>query len=301
MSKIVVIASQGQLGSLLLRHLRARGEEAVGVDRDICDLSCPASIQRLFQRFPAVEVIFNAGAFTAVDLAEERRREAFRVNALGPAYLASRCRARGVKLVHFSTDYVFGEGHREPIAEEVEPMPLSVYGRSKLLGEQLAMQYHPEVVILRTCGLYSAHRPNFVRTLVKAALEGRELNVVDDQRVAPTSADALAQLAIEIARTEESGLFHATASGECSWYEFAGVIFKELGMEVSLKPVDSTQWKASARRPEYSVLDNSLLREAGLDTLRKWDVELREFLSRHGKEIVEELMPRRECENRAAE
>lgn len=284
-----MIASQGQLGSALLKDLRRRGEEVIGVEREICDLSCPRSLQRLFQRFGPLDVVYNAGAFTAVDLAETRRRQAFRVNAIGPGFLGALCRERAVRLVHFSTDYVFGEGHQAPIDEICTPEPLSVYGRSKFLGERLVKEHFPEALILRTCGLYSAQRPNFLRTILGAGLSGRPLQVVHDQWVTPTPAKSLARLAIELVDKGKAGLYHASANGSCTWYEFAVAIFEELDLPVEIEPVDSTCWPAPAPRPSYSVLSNTLLEREGLDSFGEWREELRAFLQSRGTFLLEDL------------
>ena len=288
MNTTVVLASQGQLGSLILRRLRSDGHRAVGVDQDICDLENPDSIRALFARFPGMTRLFNAAAFTAVDAAESQPRKTFRTNALGPGLLALCCASRGIGLVHFSTDYVFGSGHAEPIPEQAVPRPMSVYGRSKLLGEKLVLENHPGAFVLRSCGLYSAHRPNFVRTMVRLGLQRTSIEVVSDQQVTPTSADALAKVAVELADNASPGLYHATAQGECSWYQFAQAIFETLGMDVPLTPVDSSKWPAAAPRPEYSVLDNCLLRREGLDTFRSWRAELTGFLEAHGGLLLEE-------------
>lgn len=288
MSTTVVLASQGQLGSLILRQLRARGEEAVGVDLDICDLENNDSIEALFERFGGMERLFNAAAYTAVDAAEEQSRRAFRVNALGPGFLAAQCARRDIELIHFSTDYVFGEGHRRPISERATPEPLSVYGRSKWLGERMVREHHPRAYILRTCGLYSAHRPNFVRTMIRLGLSGRPIDVVGDQIMTPTRAASLATVAIEVAQRGVPGTYHATAQGACSWYQFARAIFQELGMTVPISPVNSSKWSAPAPRPSYSVLDNGLLRQRGLDIFAHWQDDLYDFLATHGDDLLKE-------------
>lgn len=286
MGRIVVLASQGQLGSLILKRLREAAEDAIGLERDICDLECPLSIQRLFHRFGPIDTLYNAGAFTAVDLAESRRRQAFRVNAIGPGFLAALCREKNVRLVHFSTDYVFGDGHRQPIAEESVPKPLSVYGRSKRLGEELISAHYEDALILRSCGLYSAHRPNFLRTVIGAACKGRELAIVDDQVVTPTSAESLAAQAIALSKTELTGIVHASAGGACTWYEFARAAFETLGMKVAMRPVPTSYWNAPAQRPAYSVLANHLLEQAHLDTFGEWREELQLFLERWGDQLL---------------
>ena len=288
MGTAVVLASQGQLGSLLLRELRGRGEEAVGVDRDICDFTDAESVKGLFARFPQMERLYNAAAFTAVDEAEDRRRVAFQINALGPGLLASCAALRGIELVHFSTDYVFGEGHEAPIDEGGSPAPLSAYGQSKLLGEELVMRHHPGAFVFRTSGLYSSHRPNFLRTMAQLALSRDRVQVVADQIVSPTRASTLARTAIEVVEKGRPGLYHATSQGQCSWHEFASALFEELHIGVGVQPVPSSAWPTRARRPPYSALDNGALRRQGLDGFTHWRVDLQDFLSRHGEALLKQ-------------
>lgn len=300
MTTTVVLASQGQLGSLILRSLRAQGIDAVGVDMDICNLEDPGSIQDLFVRFPKMERLYNGAAFTAVDAAEVQSRRAFRINALGPGFLAARCAERDVELIHFSTDYVFGEGHSRPISEEVGPNPISTYGRSKVLGEELVLGYHPGAKVLRSCGLYSSHRPNFVRTMIELGLRGGSVEVVCDQIMGPTGAARLAEAAILVADQGRPGLYHATAQGSCSWFEFAQAIFEELAIDVEVIPVESAQWAAPAARPPYSVLENGLLRDQGLDIFDDWRQELSEFLQVQGARLLDQAAKELEIGRRRA-
>src|SRR5690554_6334347 len=291
MVSTIVIASAGQLGSELLSALQARGEEVVGVNLEHCNLDDPQSIEATLKRYPGVTRVFNAGAFTQVDQAEHQPQAAFRTNALGVGFLAHACADRQITLVHFSTDYVFGEGHTRQIVEDAAPNPLSVYGRSKLLGERLAMQHNPRTFVLRSCGLYGPSHPNFVRAMLRVGQGNEPVAIVNDQIVTPTSARALAEVAIALSTRDDFGIYHATAQGQCSWFDFARALFDHLDLRPRLRPVDSLSWGAAARRPSFSVLANRELGRRGLDTFGDWYTELAAFLDTHGQRLLDELRP----------
>ncbi|TXD36645.1 dTDP-4-dehydrorhamnose reductase [Lujinxingia vulgaris] len=291
MVSTIVIASAGQLGSELMAALKARGEAAVGVNLESCNLDDPQSIEATLARYPGVTRIFNAGAFTQVDRAEQEPQAAFRTNALGVGFLAHACAERQITLVHFSTDYVFGEGHSRPILEDAAPNPLSVYGRSKLLGERLALQHNPRTFVLRSCGLYGPSHPNFVRAMLRVGQGSEPVAIVNDQIVTPTPARTLAEVAIALSTRDDFGIFHATAQGQCSWFDFARALFDHLDLRPRLRPVDSQSWGAAARRPTYSVLENRALKHLQLDSFGDWYAELAAFLNDHGQRLLDELRP----------
>ncbi|RAL20492.1 dTDP-4-dehydrorhamnose reductase [Lujinxingia litoralis] len=291
MVSTIVIASAGQLGSELYALLKERGEEVIGVNLDTCNLDNPASIEATLNRYPDARRVFNAAAFTQVDQAEQQPQAAFRTNALGVGFLAHACQQRQISLVHFSTDYVFGAEHTRPIQEDAHPGPLSVYGRSKLLGERLALQHNPRTFVLRSCGLYGAEHPNFVRAMLRVG-QGRDpVAVVHDQIVTPTPARTLARAAIALSEREDFGIYHATAHGQCSWFDFARALFDHLDLHPQLRPVDSASWGAPAARPPYSVLENARLKHLGLTYFDDWYAELTAFLNEHGQRLLDELRP----------
>ncbi|MFU8803311.1 MAG: dTDP-4-dehydrorhamnose reductase [Bradymonadaceae bacterium] len=289
MPTTVLIARDGQLGGEILRQLEAAGDDVVAPELEECDINSWPSVERYFARFDRVDRIFNAAAYTAVDAAEEDGDAAFQTNAMGAARLAAMSRHFGAKLVYFSTDYVFGHGHKTLIDESAQPDPLSVYGASKWQGEVMSLENNPATFVMRTSGLYSPGGNNFVRTMLRVGKQGRALSIVDDEVVSPTWVTPLARVAIDLSRTELFGTYHATSHGGCTWFEFAGAIFEKLGMKVDLSPTDSASWGAPAKRPAYSMLDNRNLRLVGLDHFEHWRRHLEQFLDLHANRLLEEV------------
>lgn len=281
----LIIGNRGQLGRALQGQL-SEGD-TVGVDLEECDATNSKEVAATFEEVDP-RLVFNTCAYNAVDRAETDWETALAVNGLAPGRIAARCRERDAVFVHYSTDYVFGDGYTDPIDESRSPSPLSRYGRSKLLGERLALQNNARTFVVRTTGLYSAQGQNFVRTMIKHALAGTELNVVNDQFVSPTWVEPLATASIELASLDVYGIYHITAQGGCSWYELAGRTFEILGLDADLHSTTSEEYGSPARRPPYSVLDDALLRAVGLERLERWDDMLERFLRRHGDELIEQ-------------
>ena len=222
-------------------------------------------------------VVINAAAYTAVDAAEGDEKAAFAVNADGPRVLAAACSSRGVPLVHVSTDYVFpGDGERP--YEPTDPVgPRSVYGITKLAGEDAVLGSGASAWVVRTAWVYGAHGGNFVRTMIRLAGERDTVSVVDDQRGSPTWTGDLAAGLLELAQRVVGGdppkqrLLHATGAGEVTWFGFARAIFEELGTDPErVTPCTTADFPLPAPRPAYSVLSNKSWREAGLTPLRDW-------------------------------
>lgn len=290
MKQYLVVGAQGQLGWELVRQLERAGREVVGLGRNDCDVATIASVRGALQAHQP-EVVFNAAAYNAVDDAEREADEAFRVNALGAGNVARACREIEARLIHFSTDYVFGHGHASAIDESETPAPLSQYARSKWQGEKLVARNLRESFVIRTTGLYSHRRHNFVHTMVKHGLAGTDLTVVDDEFMSPTWVRPLAEVAIELSHTDLYGTYHAVAHGDCSWHEFAGAIFEILDIDANLSPTTADEWNAPARRPEYSALDNRMLRMVGIDEFKNWRPMLETFLDEYGDEIIAKFAP----------
>ncbi|HUG20152.1 MAG TPA: dTDP-4-dehydrorhamnose reductase [Planctomycetaceae bacterium] len=282
---VAIVGGYGQLGTALQRVL---GERCVPLSRTDCDLlhfdHAEHSLEQLQPR-----VIVNCAAYNYVDKAEAEREPAFALNCEAPGRLAESCERRGMVLVHISTDYVFGrdnlgdESLRKPFDETTVPLPDSIYGASKLAGEKLVREHCGKHFVLRTCGLYG-HRlaqgkGNFVETMLRLGAERDELKVVNDQRCTPTSAADLAEAIAEMLETDAYGLYHATNSGETTWFDFAREIFRVKKMNVRVEPISSEEFGAAAPRPPYSVLDcHKLTRTLGRD-LPPWNESLSRYLS----------------------
>lgn len=296
MTKFLILGCDGQLGSELRAQLdRAQmdGEQvsyAVG-DVDDCDITDEQMLVDCFERHADVDVVFNAAAYTDVDAAEEEPNYASLVNTIGAGHVASACRDIGAKLIHFSTDFVFGDEHNcaGPLDERVEPTPLSVYGETKLAGEHLALQNNPATAVLRSSGLYSHWAPNFVSTIARHAQQKDSLTIVNDQFVSPTPVTTLSKVALNVAESPlfPGGVYHASSRRGCTWYEFGRRIIQLLDLDVEVEPTTAEAWGAAARRPRYCVLENRRLRLRGLDEFDDWDAELEAFLEEHGGKILE--------------
>jgi len=280
--RILVLGCTGQLGTEVCHVLG--DHEVIPFRRSEIDIT------RLDQVLEAVmhhkpDVVINAAAYTDVDGCEKDTDRAFLVNAIGARNAAIAAREAGAAIVHVSTDYVFDGTKEKPYLEYDAPNPLSIYGRSKLLGEQLVMEQNPCSFILRVAWLYSARRKNFVRTMLALAQERDEVKVVIDQRGTPTYAGDVARQIKHLIGTECYGLYHCTSQGSCTWYEFAREIFRLADRGVKVVPVNSAEFPRPAKRPASAILDNFMLRIQGLDLMPPWQ----EALRAHIGEIVEAM------------
>ncbi len=225
------------------------------------------------------DYVINCAAFTDVDACEQKRDEAFAVNAGGVENLALACKAAGSTLVHISTDFVFDGSRTTPYAADDTPNPLSVYGASKRAGEEHILRIRPSYIILRTSWLYGSAGNNFVSTIRRLSEEKDELRVVDDQRGCPTCSLDLAGAVNALLAVSASGVFHFCNQGVCSWFDFAREIVRILGHDTRVIPVSSKETDRSAVRPAYSALDCSRFRETTGLQPRYWQDALQEFLT----------------------
>lgn len=276
----VVIGANGQLGSELRQAFK--DHDLVPITHADLELTDPAKVRETLRNYrPAL--ILNTAAYHRVDECEDSPERAFSVNALAVRDLAIAAKEIGAVLVHVSTDYIFDGRQRRPYRETDLPGPLSVYATSKLAGELFVQATLERYFVIRTCGLYglagSRERGgNFIETMLRLASGGKEIKVVGDQVLTPTSAKELARKARQLVETDRYGLYHITNNGECSWYEFAAAIFELSGVRPRLIETTSAAYGARAARPAYSVLDNANLRSLGLDDLRDWRAALKEYL-----------------------
>ncbi|MBI4642889.1 MAG: dTDP-4-dehydrorhamnose reductase [Deltaproteobacteria bacterium] len=282
--KVLITGAAGQLGRALVEELGRRDWEAVATDLPEMDITDRDVIWRALSDHRP-RVVINAAAATRVDDLEGDPDLALKVNALGPRHLASACRRLGAKLVHISTDYVFDGAKTGPYLEWDATNPLSIYGLSKLLGEEGVRQQCPDHFILRTAWLYGLPGPNFITAILARARQGQELKVVHDQRGTPTSAPALAAQVLALARTEAFGTYHATCQGEATWYEFALLILERAGLTVKVRPCTTEEFPRPARRPANSVLENRLLKLEGLDLMPSWQEAYNQFWDRYGEQL----------------
>jgi len=281
--KIALIGSDGQLGTDIIKHFKDKGSDITGLtisDIDVCDKNICNDV--LFRIKP--NLIINTAAFHQVDICEDEVAMAFEVNVGGLKNLAEIALSIDAALMHFSTDFVFGGYEKStPFTEDDCPAPVSVYGISKLAGEYVLGYMMKKYYLLRVCGLYGhagsmGKGYNFVELMIRLANEGKEIKVVDDQVLTPTSTKDIAEKLYELIHSGKYGLYHMTNSGSCSWYEFACEIFKQAGLSPNISPTTSDAFASKAKRPAYSVLDNKNLRAAGLVDLRPWKESLADYI-----------------------
>jgi len=284
---LLITGAAGQLGQALIPEAGQQGWELVATDVSDLDITDAQAVWRELSRLRP-EVVINAAAATQVDALESDPDMALKVNGLGPRNLAVACRRLGLKLIHLSTDYVFDGAKAGPYVEWDATGPLSVYGRSKLLGEEWVRQQCPDHFIVRTAWLYGLPGPNFITAILargRSLAPAGELKVVADQRGTPTSALALAPQLLALAETEAFGTYHATCQGETTWYGFACLILQTAGIEVGITPCTTAAYPRPAPRPANSILDNRLLKVAGLDLMPSWQAAFKQFWDTYGDRL----------------
>lgn len=275
--KILITGAKGQLGQALLSLASERSDiEVFPFDSKELDITKEAMVEDTLTRLRP-DVLINCAAHTAVDACETEAENAYRINALGPKYLARACQAVGAAMVQISTDYVFDGAKTTPYIESDLPNPQSVYGSTKLAGEEQAAKYLDRLYIVRSAWLYGKGH-NFVRTMLRLAAENKPLKVVNDQFGTPTSHLELARMILFLIQTENYGIYHATCEGFTTWYNFAREIFSLTNTKASLSPVTTAEYKTAAIRPAYSVLENHKLNTETVYRMADWQDALREYL-----------------------
>lgn len=279
-TKILVTGSNGQLGSEIRlvssKHIEF---EFTFVDVAEMDLGKSESIKSYFEHRD-FDFIINCAAYTAVDKAEEEPTVALAVNALAVKTLAELCLKKKMRLIHISTDYVFGGKVSDPIDELAVPNPISVYGQTKLAGEQYVLQLLPNAYIIRTAWVYSEFGKNFVKTISTLARQREQLNVVADQIGSPTSARDLATTILAIitnilSGNDKPGIYHFSNEGTISWYDFAFFIVNELNLSCKVNPIKTSEYKTLAERPAYSVLDKTKIKSVFKIEIPHWFTSLK--------------------------
>lgn len=285
--RVLITGANGQLGTDLCGQLQALDiMPLTHSDIEIADMN---SVKEAINRH-SPDVIINTAAYVRVDDCETDPDKAYLVNALGARNVAVAAQEYGAKLVHISTDYIFGgetEPRTTPYTEFDTRIPLNTYGKSKLAGENLVRHLCPRHFIVRSSALFgiagsSGKGGNFVETMLRLARERGELRVVDDQVFSPTYTKDLARRIAQLIATDYYGIFHITNSGACSWYGFTEEIMRLAGVGVRLIPIASEQYHTPAKRPRFSVLNNYHLRLLGMDDMRPWQEALRDYMLSKG-------------------
>jgi dTDP-4-dehydrorhamnose reductase len=278
MKRVLVLGGGGVLAREVAPALDRAGWAVQCLPRAACDITDAAATAAAVAA-ASPDLIVNSAAYTDVDRAEQDRERAFAVNARGAGNVARAARAKGARLLHISTDYVFDGSKRARYVETDPPSPLGIYARSKRAGEEEVVATCEDAWIVRTGALYGAGGRNFFHAILARARAGQPLSVVDDQIVTPTWARELARQLVRLASADAPpGIYHATAAGETSWFEAARVALRAAHLEVAIEAISTERWGSPTPRPRYSVLASARLEQLGLYEMRPWHHALMEWI-----------------------
>lgn len=284
MKRILITGVSGQVGQAVYRLLSSNDEYKLyltsrtpNIEYNIeeLDISHERAVGTIIDRVKP-DIIINCAAYTAVDLCESEEDKAYKINALGPKYLAMAAERTGAVLVHLSSDYVFDGKGSKPYIESDSTNPVSAYGRTKLAGENFVQENCNKYFILRPAWVYGQGK-NFVKTMLSLAEAGKDIRVVCDQIGTPTSAIEIARVISFLIKTESYGIYHSTCEGSCSWYDFSVEIMKTAHKDVKVEPIKTSEYTTPAKRPMYSVLDNKALRERHNYLMKDWKEAFKEY------------------------
>lgn len=282
--KIVVTGANGQLGRSIRRlSVEHRELDFIFTDIDSLDIGNRDAVLAFAETHP-VDFIVNCAAYTAVDKAEEEEEQCRRINTDAVAYLGEAAQHIGARILHVSTDYVFGGDSYMPYQENDLVSPTSVYGRTKLAGEKALSAVCPDAIIVRTAWLYSEYGHNFMKTMLRLGAERPEIRVVNDQIGSPTYAGDLAEAILSLLEKERqgeqnSGIYHYTNEGVCSWYDFAHSIIRIAGLPAKVIPIPTREYPTAAKRPAYSVLSKEKIKREYHWVIPHWEDSLRKCLA----------------------
>lgn len=280
---ILVTGANGQMGNELQALAAGFADyRFLFVTKEELNIADATATEKFFSEH-TIDFCINCAAYTAVDKAETEPESALLINTTAVATLAAVCEKNNTQLIHISTDYVFDGTANQPYKETDKTNPVSVYGKSKLKGEELAMQNAPSTIIIRTAWLYSSFKANFVKTMLRLMKEKESINVVSDQFGCPTYAADLAAAIMQIITSNQSnknpGIYHYSNAGITNWYEFAVAIKELTGSNCIVNPITTAEYPTAAKRPAYSVLDTAKIKEAfKLDT-PNWETSLQKCMA----------------------
>lgn len=284
--KIFVLGGKGQLGKEFEEYLRKRDEVYIFSHSELDILNLKGLMEKLYEIKP--DLVINCAAYTKVDKAEEEIDECFKTNVIGAKNVSYASYKVKAKVVYFSTDYVFDGEKNTPYREIDRPNPISIYGRTKLLGEEYTRTHNPDHLILRISWLYGINGNNFVKTIIKKGIEEKRLRIVKDQIGSPTYTLDVVKQTLRLIEEDRVGTYHSSNQGEVSWYEFSKKIFEILNINnVEITPIKTEEYPAKAKRPKYSVLENYYLNLEGLNMMRDWESALKDFLKNYGSILID--------------
>lgn len=275
--RVLITGADGQLGKAVAKEVTRRGYKAILTNRKNMDITDSEAVAEMFSR-TELDAVIHCAAYTNVEKAEEEREVCGKVNINGTENVARWCERKKIKMLYVSTDYVFNGKGNKPYNIVEEKCPLNIYGWSKHIGEECMLKEVTKYFIVRTSWVFGNSENDFVRKMCKLAQQTEEIKVVDDQHGKPTYVNDLAECLVDIVETEQYGVYHVANQGECTWYEFAEEIFKQLGKKVKVIPISSREFPQKAKRPYDSRLDCSELRKNGFKELPHWKDALKKYL-----------------------
>lgn len=284
MKKILVTGAGGQLAQCIedaANHLQNPAYRFIFLNREHLDITNRELVETYFFS-NTVDCVINCAAYTAVDQAESNVETAFEVNADAVKTLAKESYDCGADFIHISTDYVFNGEGKKPFEEDDLTQPMSVYGKSKLEGERLAMDYNPNAIIIRTAWVYSQYGHNFLKTMLRLFKEKEEIAVVNDQRGTPTNANDLARAILHIlqAKDKPAGIYHYTNAGETTWFDFAMKIKELTHATIQINAIPTSAYPTPAKRPNYSVLSTQKIQDTFGVEVPSWEDSLKGLIGK---------------------
>ena len=288
--KIMITGARGQLGSDCVRVLN-KTHEVVAVNPEELDITRLSDVETMIKNLTP-DIILNCAAYSKVDNCEAEKELAWKANVTGPENLAQSVDKHGGRLIHISSDYVFDGMKKvpEPYVEEDEPHPLSYYGMTKYESEKVVRQTTDRHMIIRTAWLYGANGYNFLKTMLKLALKNpnTKIKVVNDQFGSPTWSHRLVLQIARIIEENGQGTYHATAEEYCTWYELAIYFLKKMEVPHTVIPCTSEEYPMPAPRPKNSILENSHLKENGINIMKNWQDDLDQFINDFKERLLSE-------------
>lgn len=275
---IIVTGAKGQLGGDVCRELKKRGLLFEGIDKEELDITDKTAVDSFFSDIRA-DALIHCAAYVAVDKAEDEQELCFKVNETGTENLALICKEKDIKMIYVSTDYVFPGDGEKPYEPYDEKNPLSVYGKSKLKGEEAVINNLSKYFIVRTSWVFGEKNTNFIATMLRISDTRDTVSVVNDQIGSPTYSNDLAVLLCDMVETEKYGIYHGTNEGFCSWYELAVKVFETANKKITVNPVRSEEFPTKAVRPKNSRLSKDSLAKNGFKKLPDWKNAVERYLA----------------------
>jgi dTDP-4-dehydrorhamnose reductase len=282
--KVLVLGANGQLGYEFSNFLRDKVELFAFSHSELDILDFEKLVNKFLELLP--DIVINCAAYTKVDQAEKEQALAYKINAVGARSVSFASFKINAKVVYFSTDYVFDGKKNTPYNEFDNPNPISVYGKSKFLGEIHTKEHNSNHLILRISWLYGVNGSNFVKTIIRLAKEKGELKVVNDQIGTPTYSLDVVKQAWKLIQEDSVGLYHSASLGQTTWFEFARRIVEKLNLNAKVVPIETDEFPALAKRPNFSVLENYLLKLEGRNIMRNWEEAFGDFINKYKEELT---------------